>query len=192
MARESTIPLHTFDIETYHRMIEAGVFREDDRVELIQGRILDMTPIGKQHAACVKRLNALFHQHLQGRVLVGVQDPILLASEQSEPQPDLTLLRPREDFYEAALPGPEDLFLVVEVADTSQDYDRGIKIPLYARAGIPEAWLVDLKARVVEVYRDPSLGGYRTCQRLGPGDTLSPLAFPDVGLPVEAVVGRGG
>lgn len=192
MGTEALIPLHTFDIETYHKMIEAGVFREDDRVELIQGRILDMTPIGKQHAACVNRLNSLFSRHLQGRAIVSIQNPVLFSAEQSEPQPDLALLQWREDFYEASLPGPEDIFLLVEVADTSQEYDRGLKIPLYARVGIPEAWLVDLKARVVEVYRDPSPEGYRTCQKVGPGGTLSPIAFPDVHLPVEALVGGRG
>jgi len=181
--------IHRFDIETYHRMIDAGILHEDDRVELINGRIVDMTPIGTGHASCVKRLNQIFHQRLQGRVIVGVQDPILLLKEESEPQPDITLLKWKDDFYKDALPGPKDIFLVIEVADTSHEYDRGIKIPLYGRAGIREAWLVDLKDNTVEIYREPSTSGYSLVKKADPAQTISPTAFPDIKIQVKEILG---
>jgi len=119
---------HRFTVEEYHRMGQAGILSEDDRVELIEGEIVEMAPVGSRHAACVKRLNALLSRRAGGRALVSVQDPIRLG-EHSEPQPDLALLKPREDFYAAAHPGPEDVLLVIEVAETSLEYDREVKLP---------------------------------------------------------------
>lgn len=177
-----------FTTQEYHRMGEAGLLGEDDRVELIEGEIIEMAPIGSRHAACVLRLTKLFTDRLGDRALVSVQNPIRLG-EHSEPQPDVTLLRPRGDFYQQALPGRDDIFLVIEVVDTTGDYDRAIKLPLYARHGIAEAWLVDLAQGHVEVYRDPSAAGFSLKQTLAPGSTLSPLALPDVQLDVAEVVG---
>ncbi len=125
-----------FTVAEYHRMAEAGVLGEDDRVELLEGEIVQMTPIGSRHAACVARLTHLFVDRLQGRAQVNVQNPVHL-SERSEPQPDLALLRPRPDFYARAHPGPADVLLLVEVAETSSDVDWTVKIPLYAGAGVP-------------------------------------------------------
>jgi len=168
-------------------MAEAGILSEDDRVELIEGEIVEMSPIGSHHAACVKRLNRLFSRSVSDAV-VSVQDPIRL-SEYSEPEPDLALLRPRADFYAEALPGPEDTLLVVEVMETSAQYDRERKLPLYAEAGIPEVWLVDLAAECIEVYRRPSPDGYEDVRRRCRGERLSPQAFPDVELAVDEVLG---
>ncbi|MER3399777.1 MAG: Uma2 family endonuclease [Thermoflexus sp.] len=178
-----------FTVEDYHRMREAGILSEDDRVELIEGEILEMSPIGSRHAGTVARLVRIFSQRLGERAVVWPQNPIRLGVY-SEPQPDVALLRPREDFYEAEHPGPGDVWLVVEVADRSVEGDRGVKAPLYGRAGIPEFWLVDLAAGVVEVYREPGVEGYRSVRRLGPGETLAPLAFPDCVLPVEEILGK--
>jgi Uma2 family endonuclease len=177
-----------FTVEEYHRMGEAGILREDDRVELIDGEIVEMTPIGSRHAACVKRLMHLFVRALAARAVVSVQDPIAIPPE-SEPQPDLALLRPRADFYAGAHPEARDVLLVVEVADTTGPFDRGVKIPLYARAGISEVWLVDLTADVIEVHRRPGGGRYADLQRQARGERLVCQAFPDVELSVDDVLG---
>ena len=181
--------IHRFDIETYHRMIDAGILHEDDRVELINGRIVDMTPIGTRHVACVNRINNLFNQKLQGEAIVSIQNPILLSKEESEPQPDITLLKWKDDFYKDALPGPEDIFLVIEVADTSHEYDRNIKIPLYGRAGIKEAWLVDLQDNAVEIYMEPSTSGYGLVKKADPTQTISPTAFQDIKIQTKEILG---
>jgi hypothetical protein len=142
-----------FTVVEYHRMAEAGILGEDDRVELLEGEIVQMGPIGSRHASCVKRLVDIFIPLQVGRkVILSVRDPIELG-EHSEPQPDLTVLKPRPDFYAKAHPGPADVFLLVEVADlsacnaqagTSAAYDRDMKVPLYAQAGVPEVWVVDV------------------------------------------------
>jgi len=187
MITESLI--HKFNIETYHKMINAGILHEDDRVELINGRIVDMTPIGTRHVSCVNRINNLFSRRLHGEAIISIQNPILLLKEESEPQPDITLLKWRDDFYRETLPGPEDIFLVVEVADTSQEYDRDIKIPLYGRAGIRETWLVDLQDNTIEIYTDPSASGYKSRKKVNPDQTISPIHFPHINIPVKEILG---
>jgi Uma2 family endonuclease len=182
------IPRRRFTIDEYHRMGEAGVLSEDDRVELLDGEIVQMSPIGSPHAGCVDRLTALFTRRLGGRAIVRVQNPIIL-DRRSEPQPDLTLLAPRPDFYSAAHPRPRDVLLAVEVMDSSRGYDRTLKLPLYARAELREVWLVDLAAQAVEVYRRPALRGYRQEQRLVAGRALAPLAFPRLRFRVRELLG---
>lgn len=177
-----------FTVSEYHRMLEAGILGEDDRVELLEGEIVQMSPIGNRHAACVRRLNSLFVKRLGEQVIVDVQNPIHL-SQHSEPQPDLALLRFRSDFYASAHPGPEDVLLVVEVTETSGTYDREVKVPLYARSNIPEVWVVDLAEEWIDVYREPSPEGYRLVRRLGRGERLSPQALADLELEVGEVLG---
>jgi Uma2 family endonuclease len=179
---------HRFTVEQYQRMGEAGVFAEDDRVELIEGEIVAMTPIGSRHAAYVDRLNDLLTSAGGRRAIVRVQSPIRLGSH-SEPQPDLVLLRRREDFYAGRHPEPADVLLVVEVADTSGELDRAIKLPLYARAGIVEAWVLDVSGPSLEVHRQPTPGGYREVQRPGRGEQVTVQALPGLGLAVDAVLG---
>jgi Uma2 family endonuclease len=174
----------TFTVDEYHRMANAGIFREDDRIELLDGEILEMTPIGSRHAATVDRLNQLFSDRARRRAIVRIQSPIRI-SERSEPQPDVALLQPRADFYAQAHPGPEDVILVVEVAETSVEVDRSVKVPLYARAGIPEVWLMDLSGDCIEVFQEPSPQGYQEIQRVRRGDRLAPRAFPDLDLAVH-------
>ena len=177
-----------FTVQEYNQMAEAGILSEDDRLELIEGEIVEMSPIGKRHAACVDRLNRLFSLRLQQRVIVRVQNPIHL-SDRSQPQPDVTLLQPRSDFYAEGHPQPEDILLLVEVADTSVDYDREVKVPLYAQAGIYEIWLVDLVGEYVEVYREPAPNGYGEVQQRRRGEYISVQAFPDLDLSVNEVLG---
>jgi hypothetical protein len=179
----------SFTVEEYHRMAQAGILSEDDRVELIDGEILKMAPIGSRHAGAVKRLlDKFIHLQAAGKVLLSVQDPVRLG-EHSEPQPDLMLLRPRPDFYASSHPGPQDVLLLVEVAETSATYDREGKLPLYARAGIPEVWLIDLSEEQIEIYRHPFPQGYQEVQHVRRGERVAPSALPDVFLPVEAILG---
>jgi Uma2 family endonuclease len=177
-----------FTVEEYHRMAEAGILSEDDRVELLEGEITAMAPIGSRHQACVDRLTELFSAQVQRRAVVRVQGPIRLG-ERSEPQPDLALLRPRADFYAEAHPGSEDVLLVVEVAETSAAYDREVKVPLYARFGVPEVWLVDLAGEQLEVFRQPSPQGYQDLRTLRRGEAVAPLLLPDLSLAVDALLG---
>ena len=175
-------------MEEYHRMAQAKILGEDDRVELIEGEIINMTPIGSKHASTVNRINHLFSRHLGGRAIISVQNPIRLG-EHSEPQPDISLLKPKDDFYASSHPGPEDVLLLVEVSETSAEYDREIKLPLYARFGIGEVWLVDLEGKVIEVYRDPSPEGYREVRTPGYDALLSPNSFPNLEIPVREILG---
>ena len=168
-----------FTTEQYHLMHEAGVFAEGDRLELINGEITEMSPIGRKHAACVNRLVTLFTKKLGDRVIVSVQNPIRLA-DNSEPQPDLAILKPRNDFYEDSLPTSLDILLIIEVADSTISYDREVKMPLYSVAGIPKMWLFDLNRKAIERFSQPSALGYKQMQRYEQNDTFSMLAFPDV------------
>ena len=172
----------------YHIMARAGIFHEDDRVELIDGEIVEMAPIGSRHAAHVDRLTHLFISVLGNGAIVRVQNPIRLG-ERSEPQPDITLLRPRPDFYADAHPGPDDILLVIEVADSSLGYDRGVKIPLYARFNVVETWVMDLAADRIELYRQPSEGRYLQMSRVGRGERISPQVLPDAVLSVDDLLG---
>jgi Uma2 family endonuclease len=176
-------------LDEYHQMIEAGILSEDERIELIRGEMVEMTPIGNRHAGCVRWLNRSFSSRLASRAIIDVQDPVSLEEQQSEPQPDIVLLRYREDCYRNELPGPEDVLLVVEVADSSLLYDRDIKIPLYAEAGIPEAWLVAFPSDSVFSYRDPSPTGYRTVREYRRGEVIAPEAFPDERFTVDEILG---
>ena len=174
-----------FTVAEYHQMIQAGVFGEDDRLELLNGEIMAMSPIGIRHVECINRLNTLLVPKLLGRATVSIQNPIQ-ADKHSEPQPDVALLRPRPK--RESLASPDEVFLVIEVADTSVDYDRNEKIPAYSRAGVVETWLVVLEDEVVEVYREPSAKGYRTLRRALPDEQISPQAFPDLQLAVAEIV----
>lgn len=186
-------PLTTrrFTVDEYHRMADAGVLREDDRVELLDGQIVVMSPIGSRHAGTVGRLNHLFSQRVAGRAIVRVQNPIVVG-QYWEPHPDVCLLRLRDDFYAGAHPRGDDVLLVVEVADTSAEDDRERKLPGYARAAIAEAWLVDLAHDAIEVHREPGAEGYREVQVLKRGETLVPLAFPTAAISVDEVLGSRG
>lgn len=177
-----------FTVSEYHTMAEAGILKEDDRVELIEGVIWQMPPIGSPHAGGVNRLTALFTSLLGKRAVVSVQNPAWL-SDFSEPQPDLLLLRFRDDFYAGEHPRPEDILLLIEVADSSLEFDRGTKAGLYSRHGISEVWLQDLRNKAILVHRDPSPQGYRDVKILRRGERLSPLAFPDLVIEVDALLG---
>lgn len=178
-----------FTVEQYHKMVDSGILKEDDRVELIRGEIIEMSPIGTKHAACVRRLHNLLVLKLQGRAIVDSQNPVVL-SDTSEPQPDVALLKPRDDFYASTHPHPQDIYLLIEVADTTVKYDEEVKIPLYAEEGIMEVWLVDIKEESIEVYREPAAGGYQNVRKFVAGENLSIGVFGDVNISVKEIFGK--
>jgi Uma2 family endonuclease len=178
----------TFTVEQYERMVETGILTEDDRVELIGGEILEMSPTGSHHAACVKRLNTLLAARVGAAALISVQDPVVL-DDLSEPQPDVALLKPRPDFYKLGHPHVPDVLLVVEVADSSIQRDRLVKLPLYARSGVAEVWLIDLNADRVEVYTQPVGGEYQHIRHAERGETVNSENVPGLALEVNAVLG---
>ncbi len=173
-----------FTVYEYHRMGEAGILHEDDRVELIEGELVDMTPIGGRHAACVRELNRLLVKRVGDEMRVDVQNPIRLG-EHSEPQPDLAVIRAHK--YGESLPGAEDALLLIEVSDTTLSYDRNVKLPLYARAGIREAWVVNLHGGTIERHTYPSENGYRSVVNARPGEKMESVALPDLTLAVDDV-----
>ena len=178
---------HRLDVDDYYRMAEAGILGEDDRVELIDGELIDMAPIGQSHAGVVNGLNRVFVMTCGERAVVSVQNPLRL-NRLNEPQPDVVVLRPRDDFYQLGTrPGPADVLLLVEVADSSLRYDRAVKLPLYARSGIGEVWIVDLVRRVVDVHRTPSAGGYATVETHGPEDTVTLGLAPEITVDLRRV-----
>lgn len=178
-----------FTTDEYHRMTELGILGEDEHLELINGEIIFMAAaIGSRHAACVGRLTELFVANFTGKAIVWVQNPVRIGAH-SEPEPDIALLKPRPDFYAEAHPGPEDVLLIVEVSDSSPEYDRETKLPLYAGAGIREAWIVNLKEGCVEVYTNPSEHGYDMLRKFRKGMSVTPASFPDVHLSADEITG---
>jgi Uma2 family endonuclease len=182
----ATIPFpaptrHLISVDAFHRMGEAGILGPGDRVELIDGEIIDMSPIGVLHAALVDALVRHFGRQAGQAVVIRCQNPLRL-DDLSEPEPDIAILRPRADFYTTSHPGPADVLLVIEVSDTSLAYDLGTKVPLYARHGIPEVWVIDAATRQTRVFRDPAGGreagppsgsGYASEASLEPQEPLS-------------------
>jgi Uma2 family endonuclease len=184
----SQIQRHRFSVDDYHSMVEAGVLKAHERLELIEGEVVEMSPIGKLPASCVKRLNALLASRLKQQAIISIQDPVQTGSF-SEPQPDVALLKYREDFYAARHPRPKDILLVIEVADSTIDYDREVKMPLYARAKIPQAVIVNLALGVVEVYTKPLRGKYTQGKELKRGQTLKLQKLPELALTVDEILG---
>lgn len=179
---------HKLDVGEYYRMAEAGILGEDDRVELIDGEIIDMAPIGESHAATVGRLNQALVLAFGENAIVWPQNPVRI-DRLNEPQPDFAVLRPRADFYEGGKPGPAEILLLIEVADSSLAYDRTVKLPLYARSGIGEVWIVDLKRRVVDAYRQPGSDGYAAATTYRPGETIPLTLAPTVRIEVTQIFG---
>ena len=179
---------HRLTVADYYRMAEVGILAPDARVELIDGEIIDMAPPGSLHAAAVHRLNEACHRAVKGRATVLVQNPIRL-NEYSEPQPDLALLRRREDFYSERHPRPADVLLVIEIADTSLRFDRETKTPLYALHGVPELWLVDLRGMRLVRHRVPKEGAYTLVDEPHVGAALEASALSGVAIDLRGLFG---
>lgn len=183
----ATVVHHRFSLEDYHRMIASGIIGEDDPVELIRGEIVSKMPVGQLHVAVVNRLTQLWVNQLMGAAIVSVQNPIVLPD--SEPEPDIAILDPRVDYYASAKPTSVSVRVLIEVADTSLEYDREIKLPLYAQGAIADFWIVNLSNSVVEVYRQPNGSAYDRIVHFKRGELISPQAFPKIVLPVDAILG---
>jgi Uma2 family endonuclease len=180
---------HRFSVKDYYRMAEGGVLRPDARVELLDGKIIDMSPIGPFHGGLVNRLIRVFNKISNGRWTLSAQNPLRL-DDHSEPEPDVMLLKPAADDYTSRHPQPDDVFLLIEVSDTTLEYDREEKLPAYGRAGVAEVWIVNLHAATVEVYREPHFTGYGTKTVLHPGAQAAPQAFPDAAVDVAELLKR--
>ncbi|HEX8143181.1 MAG TPA: Uma2 family endonuclease [Pyrinomonadaceae bacterium] len=179
---------HWITVDEYERMGEAGIFRPDSRLELLEGSIYEMSSIGSRHAACVSFLGNILNRQFGDRFIVRSQDPIRL-DDFSEPQPDIAILHWRDDFYRHAHPAPADVLLVIEVADTTVDSDLRIKIPLYAKAGISEAWLINLPAERIETCAEPAGGAYQIIKQIKRGEEARSHAIPELIVSAEAVLG---
>jgi Uma2 family endonuclease len=168
-------------------MAEVGILTEDDRVELIDGEIIKTSPIGSRHVACVNRLTAVLTPRIGLSAIVSVRNPIYV-DDYSEPEPDIALLRHRDDYYSASLPRPQDVLLIIEVADTSLEYDRTVKLSAYGRAGIPEVWIADLPGNGIEAFSELVNGVYQKVRRANRGESLSPTSLPGLSVRVEEVL----
>jgi Uma2 family endonuclease len=184
---QAVLTRHRFTFDDYHRMAQAGILNEDDRVELIRGEVIDLPPIGPDHAWSVDALSATFHSQLGVRAVVHTQNPVRLP-DNTEPDPDVTLLLPPLDRYRGRIPTAADTLLVIEVSDTTLGYDRYTKAALYAAAGVPEYWVVNINGRQVEVMHDPRDGEYQQVALHNEDATLSPRAFPDVTVRVSDIL----
>lgn len=179
---------HWITVDMYERMGEAGILHPDDRLELLEGEIYEMSPIGSLHAACVTFLHQLLTLKFADKLIVISQNPIRL-NDFSEPQPDIALLRWRDDFYRHAHPTPADVLLLIEVADSTLESDRTYKIPLYAKAGIAECWLVNLTEERIELYAEPLNGAYQTSKTFKRGDEAQSYTIPNLNVGVTDVLG---
>ena len=181
------VPRHRLTRRDYYRLAEAGILGEDDRVERLDGQLVDMSAIGPRHALAVDALTELLVMAAAGRAMVRVQNPIVL-NDNSEPQPDFTLVRRPWDGYPHEHPRPTDVYLLIEVADSSLEFDRGAKLELYARAGIREFWVVDLTTNHVLVHRSPNEGSYDSIAVFDVSGVLQVEALPDVTISVAQIL----
>jgi Uma2 family endonuclease len=180
---------HRFSVKEFYRMAETGVLRPDAHVELLNGEIIDISPIGPFHGGLVKRLSRIFNLKAKGRWIVSTQDPLHL-EDHSEPEPGVMLLKLAPDDYTSRHPQPDDVFLLIDVSDTTLDFDRAEKLPAYARAGVAEVWIVNLIDAMIEVYREPHFTGYGGKTLVRAGDTIAPLAFLDAAVDVAELLRR--
>ncbi len=174
-------------VAIYHQLTKIGVFNEDSRLELIEGDLIAMPPIGERHASQTRRLNQLFSRQAGDAAIVDMQNPVAL-NAYSEPQPDIVLLKPCADFYERSHPGPSDILLIIEVSDSTLRYDRETKIPLYAQAGIAEVWILDILHQRLEIYRYPSPDGYREVRYPALQEVITPTLLPNLAIRVRDVL----
>jgi Uma2 family endonuclease len=177
-----------FTVDDYYRMGETGILAENDRTELIEGEIIEMSPIGDPHMIAVNRANMIFARGIGDKVVVSVQNPAFM-DRYNLPQPDLVLIRPRESFYGGGKPSPEDVVLLIEVSDSSLRFDRKVKVPIYARSAIREVWIVDLQSQVIHVYRGPKGNTYTSVETRQRNELVSPDAFPEFSVAVSELIG---
>lgn len=187
LTRHPWVTRRALTVAEYHRMGEVGILHEDDRVELIEGELVAMTPIGSNHSGTINTLTRALVMAVGNRGVVAVQNPVQL-DDLSEPQPDFSILRSRPDDYRRATPRPDEVLLIIEVADSSLAYDRAIKRALYARHGIPEFWMVNLQANSVEVCRKPAGEAYTDISTIERDGTLEPQLLPGAAIPAAVLL----
>lgn len=188
MSLVAALPHRKFSVSEYHSFIENGVFEPEERLELWEGEFIEISPLGKNHAGCVNQLAELLQGFLQKKAIVSIQNPIVIG-DFSEPQPDISLLERREDFYRTVSATAQDTLLVIEVSDTTTRYDRDVKFPVYAANGIREAWLVDLINDRVEIHSDPTPMGYGMVNILHRGQTARSAVFAEIEITVNDILG---
>jgi Uma2 family endonuclease len=186
LTRNPWVVRRKINVTEYYRMAEAGIIAWKDRIELIEGEIVVMSPAGSPHAGTINTLTRLLVTGLGSTAVVSVQNPLRL-DDYNEPEPDFAVLRARDDDYRGATPGAADVLLVIEVADSSLRYDRSVKATLYARYGIPEFWIVDVNAGKIEVYRDPVGDRYMSVSEVDQGGLVVATEFPGVSIPAAAL-----
>lgn len=185
----NTLPARKiFTVREYHKMIDAGVFVGNSDWELIEGEIVKKMTVGDYHISCVNRLNMFFAVKLAGKAIVSVQNPVVI-SDVSEPEPDVTILRFREDFYASGKATAKDVLLLIEVSDSTVSYDRSTKIALYGEAGVSEVWLVNLPRQILEVYTEPQNGKYKVVKKVGKNETVAPQLMPEIKMKVSEIIG---
>lgn len=180
--------LKRFRAEDFRKMTEVGILPEESGWEVIDGYLIDKMSIGSNHAGTVKVLSEMLRDSTRNEAIVSVQDPIHI-DDYNEPEPDIALLKRRSDFYRKSHPTPQDVLLLVEVSDSTIEYDRAIKKTLYAEAGILEYWLVNLQNNTVEVYSQPKNGNFRLARILEPGETIEAAAIENLTLKVDEILG---
>lgn len=177
-----------FTVDEYYRMAETGILGRDDRVELIEGEVVCMSPSGSKHAACIDRLNFFLQHRLDRPAIIRIQSPLCI-DQYSELEPDLTILKYRKDFYDSAHPTAKDAYLVIEVADTSYEHDRNSKLPLFGKAGVPEVWIVKLQENRVEIYSEIESGQYQSQQTFTDEDVFTSRMIPEFQFTPQKIIG---
>ncbi len=177
-----------FTVSEYHKMVDAGVFVGNSDFELIEGEIVKKMTVGDYHISCVNRLTMLLTPHLAGKAIVSIQNPVVIG-ELSEPEPDATILKFREDFYASGKATAEDVLLLIEVSDSSVKYDRDVKIPIYAEAEVSEVWLINLPRQMIEVYSKPEKGKYKNVEKIKKNQTIAPKFIPELKIKVTDILG---
>lgn len=178
-----------FTVNDFHKMTEVGILAEDGTTEIIKGELVERMPIGSRHAGVVARLSKLFEKRVGDESIIWSQNPIHL-DDYNEPLPDVALLKLREDFYTENNPRPEDVFLLAEVSDSTARYDREEKTLLYAQAGIPELWLINVRREIIEIYTQPDKGNYRNIQIYQHGESIRSITLPDLQIAVDEILGE--
>lgn len=176
-----------FTVAEYHRMVEIGIFSADKHSELIEGKVIVMNPVGTRDTACLRRMNGVLSQQIGQAATLKLQDALCL-DDNTEPVPDMLLLKPRADGYADRELLPTDVLLLIEIADTVESYERKVKLPLYAKSRIPEVWLVNLPKGFVEVHSSPNRHRYQNLRQVKSGGTIQPLEIANVSIPVNFIV----
>jgi len=184
----ASLPHRKFTVEDYHRFIEMGIFKPEERLELWEGEFVEMSPIEKRHAGIIAGLTAFLNHLFFQKFVVWTQNPIVL-NDFSEPQPDVAVLKQRNDFYRTTSATANDVLLTIEVADSTVKYDRDIKFPKYAANGIPEAWLIDLESDRIEIHTQPTKNGYKLVKILHRGDIAESTMFEEIKIAVDDILG---